>query len=68
METSYFQPKIILDLFHLGNPRKAVNFEQIHYYNVDDDNGNQINENPNYNKAKLFQPPFTMRLGMEVGF
>jgi hypothetical protein len=61
------KPRLILDLFHIASRRTPVNFEQIHYYNLDE-NGNNINPNPLYGLASRFQPPMTMRLGMEVNF
>jgi len=34
----------------------------------DDASGNQIAPNPTYGQVKLYQPPMSMRLGMEVNF
>jgi len=63
---SFSRPKIILDVFHIGNPRNPVNFDQIHYFRVE--NGNQTSPNPNYLKPTQYQPPMTVRLGLEVSF
>jgi hypothetical protein len=63
----HLKPRLIFDVFHIGSPRKPVNYDQIHYFNLDE-NGNQINENPNYGRANSFQPPMALRLGMEVDF
>jgi hypothetical protein len=59
--------KLILDAFHLFSQREAVNIEQKHYFAVDA-NGNQVSVNPNYLRPLLYQPPTTVRLGLEVGF
>lgn len=61
------QPGFILDIFHIGNPRRAVNYDMIHFLGVDED-GNQAFSNPNYMKATRYQFPMTIRLGMEVNF
>jgi hypothetical protein len=66
IETSWEQ-RLLLDIFHLGSNRTPVDFEQIHYYNLDE-NGNQINLNPQYNLPTRFQPPMSLRLGIEMSF
>jgi len=63
-----FNQKLILDVFHLFSQRKAVNIEQAHFFAVDPNTGEQISENPNYLRPLLYQPPLTIRLGLEVGF
>jgi len=62
-----FKPRLILDAFHLGSRRTPVNFEQIHYFNLDA-NGKQKDPNPIYGRATRYQPPMAVRLGLEVGF
>jgi hypothetical protein len=42
-----------------------VDYEQIHYFNVDA-GGGQIDPNPLYNEATKFQPPMSLRVGLEV--
>jgi hypothetical protein len=59
--------RLIVDLLHVGSPRTAVNYDQTHYFGVDE-NGNQINTNSDYMQPIQFQPPMSMRLGMEVSF
>lgn len=54
-------------MYHLFSGRKAVDYDQIHYFNKDDD-GNQIDPNPNYGMATRYYPPTTARLGLEVTF
>jgi len=65
-QTSW-KPRLILDIFHIASPRKAVDFEQIHYFNIDE-NGNQINPNSIYGRAIRYQPPMALRLGLEMRF
>jgi hypothetical protein len=64
---STWHTKLILDLFHIASQRKAVDINQRKYLGVDE-NGNPINPNPIYGQAYTFQPPFSVRLGMEVNF
>jgi len=59
--------RVLADLLHVGSLRTAVNYDQIHYLAVDE-NGNQTNPNPNYLQPNQFQPPMSMRLGLEVSF
>lgn len=61
------KPRLILDAFHIGSRRTPVNYEQIHYFNLDE-SGRQSNENPLYGQPSRFQPPMAIRLGMEVDF
>jgi hypothetical protein len=65
--SSKFKSRIILDVLHVGSPRKAVDIDQIRFQAVDND-GNQIAPNINYGHAMRYQPPMTMRLGIEFGF
>ncbi|MCG8608069.1 TonB-dependent receptor, partial [bacterium] len=65
---SRFQQKLILDIFHLFSQRKPVHLEQHHFLAVNPQTGEQILENPNYLEPLLYQPPMTVRLGLEVGF
>jgi len=62
-----WEPKITVDFLHVGSQRKPIEYDQIHYFNVDEA-GNQINPNPNYGKAIRYQPPMAIRLGAEVRF
>ena len=59
--------RIVLDVFHLGSPRRAVSFDQVHYQDVDE-NGTQILPNPNYLKPTRYQPPMSVRLGLIADF
>ncbi len=57
-----YQARFILDLFG-----QAVNYDQLHYLNADA-NGNQIDPNPTYGLPTSFQPPMSLRFGLEVNF
>jgi hypothetical protein len=59
--------RLIVDLLHVGSPRKETNYDQVHYTGQDE-NGNQINPSPTYGLATAYQPPFAVRLGLEIGF
>jgi len=56
-------PRLLLDVFHLGSQREAVQFDQIRsfYPNGED-------PNPTFGLATQYQPPTVVRLGMEVSF
>jgi hypothetical protein len=59
--------RVIADAYHIGNPRRAVFVDQIHYRAVTG-SGVQVSPNPDYGKALAFQPPAAGRLGMEMGW
>jgi hypothetical protein len=59
--------QIILDLFHVGSPRRAVGFDQVHFTGVDDA-GNQTGRNVNYGKVSAYQAPMSARLGLVTSF
>jgi hypothetical protein len=65
--TGKIAPRLVLDVFHLGSPRRAVSFDQVHYQDVDE-NGNQILPNPNYLRPTRYQPPMSVRLGLVADF
>jgi hypothetical protein len=58
--------RVVLDVLHIGSPRKAVSIDQVHYTTVDQ-NGDWV-VNPTYGDVLLYQPPMTVRLGIEVEF
>jgi len=62
-----WQVKLMLDAYHIASRLEAVDFVQQHYF-VIDQNGNPEGLNPNYGMATRYQPPMSMRLGMEVSF
>ncbi|MGH7702747.1 MAG: hypothetical protein ACREMO_06610, partial [Gemmatimonadales bacterium] len=64
---SELRPQVVLDLFHVGSPRKPVDFDQVHYTAVDA-TGNQTGANPAYGAVARYQPPMSARLGLVVEF
>jgi hypothetical protein len=59
------QSKFILDVAHLGNPRRAVDFDQLRYSCT----AKTVScENTAYGRVTQYQPPMTARLGVEVVF
>jgi hypothetical protein len=65
-----WQPRLILDLYHVGSPRTAVDYDQLHYTGRLDEEGNQdlSTENDDYGEPIRFQPPMAVRLGLELEF
>ena len=59
--------RLILDMFHIGSERTAVQFDQVHFF-AQDESGNQSDRNPVYGQAIQFAPPMSVRVGMEVNF
>lgn len=59
--------RVLLDALHVGNPRRAVRWDELHYLGLDDD-GNPITPNEAYRQPMAYQPPMTVRLGVEAGF
>ena len=59
--------RVIADAYHIGNPRRVVFVDQVHYRAVTG-SGVQVSPNPDYGKALAFQPPAAGRLGMELGW
>jgi hypothetical protein len=64
---SRLQPRFLVDIFHVGNPRRATDFDQIHYRSLDEE-GNQSEPNATYGQAISYQPPMSVRIGMEMNF
>ena len=60
---SDWHSKLIMDIFHIGSPQKAVDFDQVRFNNLD-----ETNPNPNYGQMISYQPSMSFRLGMEVSF
>ncbi len=58
--------KLLADVFHLFGPREAVLLQQGKYLFYDN-NGNLV-ENPDFLLPEEYQPPMTIRLGVEVNF
>ncbi|MDZ4862595.1 MAG: TonB-dependent receptor [Gemmatimonadota bacterium] len=62
-----WRPSVLLDLYHVGSPRRALAYDQVKFRDVDA-LGNQTNPNPDYGEPLSFQPPMTARLGLVVEF
>jgi hypothetical protein len=58
-----WQPRLLLDIFHVGSRREPVEFDQLESYDTDG-----LDLNPNFGLATRYQPPTAMRLGIEVAF
>jgi hypothetical protein len=59
--------RIVLDLFNVGSPRTAVDYDQICCFTMTED-GHQTDVNPHYLEPIRFQQPMMVRLGLEVSF
>lgn len=59
--------RLRLDATNLFNQRQPVYLDQKRYLAADAD-GNQLVPNPNYRRPLAFQPPFTVRLGLETAW
>ena len=62
-----YQARFVVDAFHVASQREAVNYDQLHYFGIDE-NGNQIDPNPTYRMPTSFQPPMSLRFGLEINF
>jgi len=60
---SRVRPRVQLDVFNVGNQRRALTYDQVHYTTPD-----QSGVNPNYRGATQYQAPLSARLGMVVNF
>jgi hypothetical protein len=59
--------RIVLDVLHLGNPRRATRVDEMHYTSLDQ-NGNPVSPNSQYKQPMAYQAPMAARLGVEVSF
>jgi hypothetical protein len=60
------RPKVYLDVFHLGNGRVVLRRDDARFAALDE-SGNEV-ANPGYNRAQVFQPPMSARVGMSLDF
>jgi hypothetical protein len=58
---------VLVDVFHVASPRKAVNVDQVRFTCLDA-GGNQACPNATYLKATRYQPPMSARLGVVMDF
>src|SRR5688572_436199 len=59
------RPQLILDVQHLGNPGRPVDYDQLRYSCLAAD---ATCENAGYRRVVQYQPPMTARLGLEMSF
>jgi len=59
--------RFIADILHVASKKAATDYDEIKYFTLDE-NGNQTDPNPNYGQPRRFQPPMSLRLGIEVDF
>ncbi len=57
------RPRLLLDVFNVGSPRKALLYDQRHYFDAA-----RTLVNPDYGVVKRYQPPMSARVGMVVDF
>jgi hypothetical protein len=60
-------PRVLLDIFHVGSPRRAATFDEVHYTEVDS-TGTQTGVNATYGQVTHYQPPMSARLGLTLDF
>ena len=60
------KPQLVLDVFHVGSPRRAVLIDQTRFTALDDA-GNQIAPSPTYGAVARYQEPMSARLGVVIG-
>ena len=58
-------PRVLVDAYHLGNPRRAVFVDQLAYLGVGA-SGQPTTPNPNFLQPLLLQAPAAFRFGVEV--
>lgn len=59
------RPRVLLDLLHIGSPRRAVEIDQLHYTALD--GTLPTAPNPTYGQVIQYQGPMSLRLGVELG-
>jgi hypothetical protein len=57
--------RVLLDVFHIGNPQRVVQVDELHYQSNND--GVLSDPNPNYLSPVAYQPAMEARLGLEFG-
>jgi hypothetical protein len=57
------RPRVLLDVFNIGNQRRPVTYDQLHYTTAD-----RSGVNPNYGGVTQYQAPRSARVGMVVDF
>jgi hypothetical protein len=59
--------RLVLDIFNLGSSRTPLSYDEICCFRRTEE-GHQTSVNQNYLEPTRYQPPMTVRLGVEVGF
>jgi carboxypeptidase family protein len=59
--------RLILDLEHIGSPRRPIAFSQQHYLG-EDSQGNPTDPSPLYGQVNVYDPPMSARFGVDLGF
>jgi len=59
--------RLLFDVFHLFGQKESVDIDQVHYFGLDAE-GNQAGLNPNFGTVVAYQPPMTIRFGLEILF
>jgi hypothetical protein len=67
VSTDRMHPKVTVDFLHIGSQRTPVTYDQQHYFSGDSP-ANQSNPNPRYLQPTQFQPPMSVRVGVEIVF
>ena len=57
------RPRLVLDVFGVGSPRRAVLYDQLHFL---DPEGTQVD--PNFGAVRHYQAPMSARAGVAVAF
>jgi hypothetical protein len=57
--------RVVLDILHIGNPTQMVFVDQYRYVGLD--SGSQV-PNSTFGEGFAYQPPMTVRLGLELGY
>jgi hypothetical protein len=60
--------RLLFDVFHLFGQKEKVDIDQVRYFGPTDALGNQTGPNPNLGTVKAYQPPMTIRFGIETSF
>lgn len=59
--------RIVLDVLHVGNPRRTTQVDEMHFTTLDAD-GNPASPNPQYKQPIAYQAPMAARVGLELTF
>jgi len=60
--------RMLVDVFHLFGQRKPTYIDQVHYFGGPVEDPSRYGLNPNYGRALAYQPPMTVRVGIEASF